>query len=105
KVGISENPPWTILKEGQNPSGLEVKLVKEFAKKIDADVKWIQGTESDLFPQLEKAELHILIAGLTAASPLAKHSGKAVYLKNKKGKHIITIPPGENAFLLRLQHF
>lgn len=105
RVGISANPPWTILDKGQQPAGLEVKLIQTFAKKIDARIKWVKGTESNLLPQLEKAKLHILIAGLTTASPLVKHTGKAVYLKNKKANHVIAIPAGENAFLMRLQQF
>jgi hypothetical protein len=68
RVGISPSEPWVTLAENQPPAGVEVELVKEFARTLDADVEWVKGSESDLMEALDGRQLDIVIAGLTRRS-------------------------------------
>jgi len=68
RVGISPSEPWVTLAENQPPAGVEVELVQEFARTLDAEVKWVKGSESDLMEALDGRQLDIVIAGLTRRS-------------------------------------
>jgi polar amino acid transport system substrate-binding protein len=65
RVGISPAEPWVTLAENEPPAGVEVELVKEFARTLDADVEWVEGSESELMEALDGRQLDIVIAGLT----------------------------------------
>jgi polar amino acid transport system substrate-binding protein len=68
QVGISPADPWVILEENDPPAGVEVALVEEFARTIDAEVEWVKGSESELMEALHGRRLDIVIAGLTRRS-------------------------------------
>jgi polar amino acid transport system substrate-binding protein len=68
RVGISPSEPWVTLVENQPPAGVEVELVKEFARTVDAEVEWVKGSESDLMEALHGRQLDVVIAGLTRRS-------------------------------------
>lgn len=74
RVGITENPPWTIL-EGTTPAGVEAELVERFAESLGATVDWIDGSEETLLSALEKRELDLVIGGLTQEDPWAAQVG------------------------------
>jgi polar amino acid transport system substrate-binding protein len=104
KVGIAERPPWTTL--GEDPSGIEVELVERFARELDAEIQWVEGAESEVLEQVELGRLDLVIAGLTADSPW---SGKASfiqpYVSVGADEHVMAVPHGENAWIVRLERF
>lgn len=73
RVGVSENPPWTR-QDGQI-SGVEVELVKQFARELGARVSWIQAGHNELMSALELFELHLVIGGVTNKTPWRKKIG------------------------------
>ena len=104
-VGYAENPPW-VIKTATEPTGIEAQLIKDFASTINARIKWQNDTEQDLFEQLEKKELHLVIAGLTDKNTWkSKISFTRPYLKKEKDKHVMAVLKGENAFVLHLEKF
>jgi polar amino acid transport system substrate-binding protein len=68
RVGVIDDPPWTDL-SGSQPHGVEPELVRRFAAQIDAEVEWIEGTESDLAEALRGFQLDLIIGGLTRSWP------------------------------------
>ncbi len=68
RVGISASDPWVVLESDQPPAGVEVALVEEFARTIDAEVEWVEGSESELMEALDGRQLDVVIAGLTRRS-------------------------------------
>ena len=74
RVGITESDPWTLL-TGPEPSGVEVELVKQFARSLDARIEWIDGSEAELFEALEVREIDLAIGGFTSQSPWAGKVG------------------------------
>jgi polar amino acid transport system substrate-binding protein len=68
RVGVTPAEPWVILAAGRPPDGIEVRLIEEFAAELDADVEWVEGSESDLMAALEGRQLDVVIAGLTRRS-------------------------------------
>ncbi|MCX2721630.1 transporter substrate-binding domain-containing protein [Roseibium salinum] len=110
RVGITENPPWTIIRD--KPCGLEPALVTAFAKTLGSEVRWESGSESVLLERLENFELDIVIAGLTSKTPWKNRIGTTTpYLtadtdgNGKTEEHIMAVPPGENGWLIRLDRF
>jgi polar amino acid transport system substrate-binding protein len=67
-VGVSPAEPWVTLSEGRSPEGVEVALIEEFARSVDAEVEWVEGSESDLMEALDGRQLDVVIAGLTRRS-------------------------------------
>jgi polar amino acid transport system substrate-binding protein len=104
-VGYSENPPWVIKTENE-PTGIEAELIKEFAKSLRANIRWINGTEQSLFESLEKNEIHLVIAGITKDTPWSKKGGLTrPYVEHQKKNRVMAVPLGENAFLVQLEKF
>jgi len=68
RVGISENPPWTWLANGQ-PRGVEVQLAEALARDLNARIEWVPGSETQLMQGLRNFELDLVIAGLVEGSP------------------------------------
>ena len=69
RVGVAEADPFVHLPADGPPEGVEVELVERFARQLDAEVEWVDGSESDLVEALHGRRLDILIAGLTRHSP------------------------------------
>lgn len=106
KVGITHHPPFTIVKDSGNYAGNEVELVKHFARAVNSKIEWIHLTEEELFHRLKNHEIDLIIGGITDKSPWKKHAGFSVpYLKMDKNSYVMAVPPGENAFLMRLDRF
>ena len=111
RVGVSPNPPWTEITGDDKPAGAEVGLVEEFAATLPAEVSWTVGGEEALIKRLELGELDLVIGGLTADTPWAEHAavtkpyGEATGPDGKRIELVMAAPPGENAYLLRLEKF
>jgi polar amino acid transport system substrate-binding protein len=104
-VGYSENHPW-VIKTDSVPTGIEPDLVKAFAKTLNAQIKWQNGTEQHLFEGLEKKRLHLVIAGVTDTNPWKNKLGfTRPYYQAGKKKQVMVIMAGENAFLVELEKF
>lgn len=104
-VGYSENPPW-VVKTDTAPAGIEPALVKAFARSMDTKVIWKNDTEQNLFEDLEKKKIHLLVAGIRQSTPWkTKVALTRPYLKQGKEKHVMAGIQGENAFLVALERF
>jgi polar amino acid transport system substrate-binding protein len=68
RVGVTPADPFVVLADGKEPQGVEVELVKRFARRLGARVDWIPGSESELVAALHGRQLDIVIAGLTRRS-------------------------------------
>ena len=101
QVGVTENPPFVVFK-GDSITGTEVEIVKDFAKTENLEVRFIQGSESELVKKLEKAELHIMIGGFDKNTDWKK---KVAMTSSYDSKHIFFIPRGENGLMFKLEAF
>ena len=70
RVGITENPPWTVL-SGAEPSGVEVEIIERLADGLEAEISWFEGSEEELFGALKLGTLDLVIGGLGAKNPYA----------------------------------
>ena len=69
RVGITASDPWTSF---GGPTGVEVELVEELGRDLDADVEWVEGGHSDLLSALHARELDLVVGGLTSDDPWSK---------------------------------
>ncbi|MBC3539312.1 transporter substrate-binding domain-containing protein [Rufibacter sediminis] len=105
KVGYSENPPW-VVKGPAGPTGIEPDLVKAFANGLNAKIEWQNDSEQNLMEELEKHNLHLVIAGVTDDTPWkSKISFTRPYVELQKKKHVFCVIMGENAFITKLESF
>src|SRR5947209_17976664 len=63
RVGVSDNPPWTIVRPGTPPSGIEPTLIRRFASSQGAHVTWFGGGETPLVEKLEDGQLDVVAGG------------------------------------------
>lgn len=111
RVGVSENAEWVQLPPGGDPEGIEPGLVEEFADTLDATIEWVPGAEHELADDLFNGELDMAIGGLGADTPWIKEAGitrpytETTDERGKTVQHIMLVPLGENAFLLKLDQF
>jgi ABC-type amino acid transport substrate-binding protein len=110
RVGATERPPWVALTDGP-PEGTEPDLVLRFAERLDADVRWVTGSEQQLVGDLEDGELDLVIGGIPADSPWSEHAGMTrpyVTDTDERGRPldlVMLVPNGENRFLFELERF
>lgn len=69
RVGVTPADPFVILAEGSEPQGVEAELVRRFARRLDAEVDWVPGSETELMGALHGRQLDLVVAGLTRRSP------------------------------------
>jgi hypothetical protein len=111
RVGVSHNPPWTTVRNNDDPAGSEVALVREFAATRGASIAWTAGGEETLMGQLERGELDLVIGGLTKKSPWSdKAALTQPYAEGRapdggKEEYVMASRMGENAFLRELELF
>ena len=112
RVGVSPHPPFTTLPEEPDalPGGTEVELVTGFAETVGAEPVWVVDGEESLVKDLEEGEIHLLVGGLTAKSPWAKHVAltRPYATTPEDGKqvdHVMAVVPGENALLSELERY
>lgn len=111
RVGVSENAGWVELPAAGSPHGLEPELVKEFGETLQAAVEWVPGVEHELVEDLHHGELDLVIGGFADNTSWVKDVGmtrpytETLDERGKTVKHVMLVPLGENAFLLKLDQF
>src|SRR5215210_813335 len=98
RVGIVENDPWTRMEEG-HASGVEVELLKDFARELGTEASFVPGTTPELLEAAKEAEVDVLIGGFTSTSPGVSEGKEAgvtgSYLTTR---FVVGVPPGTSAF-------
>ena len=106
RVGVTDNGEW-VDASGPEPTGIEPDLVREYAGRLGAHVRWSSGSEAALAQQLKHHELELAIGGFDAQTPwkaIAGVSRPFAETADKK-KHVFLTAPGENRFILSLDTF
>ena len=98
RVGVAEAEPFVEIPDSGPPQGVEVELVERFAQRLDADVKWVTGSESDLIEALHGRQLDIVIAGFTRHTPW--QTEVAITRPYLTTKTVIAAPDEETAVAL-----
>jgi len=110
RVGMTEADPWAQMSDGRR-SGVEVELVQRFAAGLDARIEWTDGSEEELFEELDEGRLDLVIGGITGRSPwktkgaFTRPYATILSDKGKKEKHVMAARLGENDFLTELDFF
>lgn len=68
---IDDAAPWAIWSAGE-PHGVEVSLVRDLARQMQADIRWVAGPDAELLHALAAFELDLVIGGLERSSPWRK---------------------------------
>lgn len=105
-VGFAHNPPW-VNDQDSIATGVEGRLISEFARLSGMEIRWHKGSEQKLMKMLEDNQLHIVISGLTKDNPWKSEKiGLTMpYHKAKKEKHVIALIQGENRLVMNLEKF
>jgi polar amino acid transport system substrate-binding protein len=105
RVGITEHPPWTLLKHDE-PSGIEVQMLREFARQLEAAIDWQRGSESQLIEALQGGALDVVIGGVKESTPWSSHVGMTrPYVTLNGEEYVMLVRQGENCWLLALDTF
>lgn len=107
RVGVIETDPWVSEVRGGEPTGgVEVELVRAFARDLGARVEWNQGSEEELVRAMSGGDLDVVAGGITAKTRW-KHDIALTrpYVELGGDEHVMAVPMGENAFLVRLERF
>jgi polar amino acid transport system substrate-binding protein len=98
RVGIVGNGPWTRMEDGR-ASGIEVELLKDFARELGADTTFVPGTTPELLEAAKEAEVDVLVGGFTSTSPGVSEGKEAgvtgTYLRTRL---VVGVPPDRHAF-------
>jgi polar amino acid transport system substrate-binding protein len=98
RVGIVDNDPWAQMEAGRL-SGVEVKLLKDFAEELGAETSFVPGTTPELLEAAKQGEVDVLIGGFTSTSPGVSEGKEAgvtgTYLTTR---FTVGVPPGRPAF-------
>jgi len=101
RVGVVESPPW-VTHTGGEPGGVEVELVRGFARTLGATPEWHWGADERHMEALEHFQLDLAIGNLDSKTPWANKVGLTrPYFED----HVMAVPPGENAWLKRLSEY
>src|SRR3954464_6014714 len=106
RVGIAANPPWVVV-NGADVSGIEPVLTAELARELNSHVKTVHGSESLLLESLHRRELDLVVGGFTDDSPWKRDIAftKPYHQDRQKRNHVLALPPGENAWLMRVESY
>jgi Bacterial extracellular solute-binding proteins, family 3 len=105
RVGITDRPPWTVVTEGE-PRGVEPALVEELARELGSEIEWVDGSESEILEEIELGHLDLAVGGFTADSPWAKQvTFIQPYFTLGEDEHVMAVPHGENAWIVRIERF
>lgn len=111
RVGVVENEEWVELPPTGDPRGIEPALVEEFADSLNANIEWVPGAEHKLVDDIFHGQLDLIIGGFSADTPWIKEAGitrpyvETIDERGKTLKHVMLVPMGENALLLKLDQF
>lgn len=93
RVGVTEAEPWVSLQD-EEPSGVEVALIREFADRLQAHVNYTSGSEAELVAALHARELDVVIGGISDKTRWKK---EAAMTKPYLTTHlVIGMPPGQD---------
>ena len=95
RVGVTAADPWVLL-EGPEPAGVEVRLVQGLAAELDADVEWVQGSESELMAALHVRALDLVIGGLDSAAPWTQEASLTRHYLSTRA--VVAVPAGVEGF-------
>ena len=97
RVGIVDNDPWTRMEDGR-ASGIEVELLKDFARELGADMTFVPGTTPELLEAAKEAEVDVIVGGFTSTSPGVSEGKEAgvtgTYLTTR---FVVGVPPDRSA--------
>lgn len=106
RVGVSVNPPFTILGPDGTPGGPEARLVSDYAASIGARVDWTVGAESVLVDQVTDSRLDLVIGGLQEDTVWAGDLALTKpYDPDNEQPRVLGATPGENALLVSVERF
>ena len=72
RVGVIDGAaPWATWSSGQ-PRGVEPEMVRDLAQQMQAEIRWVAGSDTELFRALAAFELDLVIGGLERSSPWRK---------------------------------
>ncbi|SMY11063.1 transporter substrate-binding domain-containing protein [Brevibacterium jeotgali] len=109
RVGVSHSPPWTDVSAESEPTGVEPRLVRDFAQAHDAELAWEAGGEEQLMTMLDEGRIDMVVGGLTDSSPWTTHAAlttpyaESVGPDGSTSKHVLAVRTGENAFMVALE--
>ncbi len=106
RVGVVESAPWTIVEEDGDRAGVEVELIRGLAAELGAEIEWIDGPEAEIFESIELGNLDLAIGGFTADNPWSsKVSFIQPYFTLGEDQHVMAVPHGENAWIVRVERY
>lgn len=73
RVGVSQSRGLCDLKEGAEPTGIEVQLIKGYARSIGAEIEWVQGSQEQIVELLKVYEVDLAVGGYTNKTSFKKH--------------------------------
>ena len=80
-------------------SGIEVELLKDFARELGADTTFVPGTTPELLEAAKEAEVDVLVGGFTSTSPGVSEGKEAgvtgSYLTTR---FVVGVPSGRPTF-------
>lgn len=111
RVGVSANPPFTVVAADGSVSGSEIDLVEDYAERIDSEIVWTTAGENTLAASMSAGELDLVVGGLAADVPwtsdiaLTRPYTSTTGLDGSTVKIVMGVTPGENALLVDLERF
>lgn len=113
RAGVSEAPPWLVRLPGGGADGVEADLIRGFARELGVRVDWRWGSLEEHFRALESYRLHLVAGDIRASSPwksrvslTAPYAGRAGRAEEAdRGPPVFAVPPGENAWLTRVETY
>ena len=98
RVGVVDNAPWTRT-EGGRPSGVEVELLRGFARELGAEASFVPGTTPELLEAARQGEVDVLAGGFTSTSPgVSEGTDAGVTGSYLTTRFVVGVPPGVPAF-------
>ncbi len=92
KVGVTHAEPFVNL-DSIEPTGVEVELMKEFARHLGVEIEWVEGSESQLVELLAGTEIDVMLGGLERQSPLQNEVAFTRPYANVE--IVLAVPPAE----------
>ncbi len=106
RVGVVERAPWTITEDDGDRSGVEVELIRGLAAELGTEIDWVDGPEAEILEAIELGNLDVAIGGFTADNPW---SGRVSFIQPYfllgEDQHVMAVPHGENAWIVKLERY
>lgn len=82
-----------------------MELITGYAQQIDAQVRWVPGSESELMGLMEDHEIDLIIGGFDENTPWSSEAAPSRPYETPEGApgRIVLVEPGENALLMDLE--